>query len=142
MQPFDDVGSATRAVECAYARMPALKGNPAFIHVVPREQALARAGEVERSDKPMALAGVPFAVKDNVDVAGLATTAGCPAFAYEAKRSAFAVHFSFGRRENGSCEKKRSAFSCVILFTSSSGTPTRLAERRSGECGQVVSECG
>ncbi|WP_374942559.1 allophanate hydrolase [Sphingomonas sp.] len=39
----------------------------------------------------LALAGVPFAVKDNIDVAGLDTTAGCPAFAYRPHRSATIV---------------------------------------------------
>jgi allophanate hydrolase len=37
------------------------------------------------------LAGVPFAVKDNIDVAGLETTAACPAFAYLPSRSATVV---------------------------------------------------
>ena len=37
------------------------------------------------------LAGVPFAVKDNIDVAGFETTAGCPAFAYSPEASATVV---------------------------------------------------
>ena len=37
------------------------------------------------------LAGVPFAVKDNIDLAGLDTTAACPAFAYRPAASATVV---------------------------------------------------
>ena len=37
------------------------------------------------------LAGVPFAVKDNIDAAGFDTTAACPAFAYRPERSATVV---------------------------------------------------
>lgn len=37
------------------------------------------------------LAGVPFAVKDNIDVVGLDTTAACPAFAYAPEQSATVV---------------------------------------------------
>jgi len=35
--------------------------------------------------------GVPFAIKDNIDLAGTATTAACPAFAYTPARSATVV---------------------------------------------------
>ena len=35
--------------------------------------------------------GIPFAVKDNIDVAGLPTTAACPAFAYDPTRDATVV---------------------------------------------------
>lgn len=38
-----------------------------------------------------ALAGLSFAVKDNIDAAGLPTTAGCPAYAYNPPASAFVV---------------------------------------------------
>ncbi len=34
------------------------------------------------------LAGVPYAAKDNIDVAGMGTTAACPAFAYEPETDA------------------------------------------------------
>lgn len=57
------------------------------------EQALrARAAELKAAD-PVALPlyGIPFAVKDNIDVLGLPTTAGCPAFGFEPKASATVV---------------------------------------------------
>ncbi len=56
-----------------------------------RAQLLTEAKELERrraGGESLPLYGVPFAVKDNIDVAALPTTAACPAFAYTPKTDA------------------------------------------------------
>ncbi|WP_028228774.1 allophanate hydrolase [Paraburkholderia ferrariae] len=53
------------------------------------EEAFARDGAAVFERLP--LFGVPFAVKDNIDVAGLPTTAACDAFAYTPEQSAWVV---------------------------------------------------
>jgi allophanate hydrolase len=80
------------------ARIAAAGNDGVWITRTP-EQALRK--QAEQLDAELAadpgvldrrpLFGAPFAVKDNIDVAGLPTTAACPAFAYTAQRSAFAV---------------------------------------------------
>ncbi|MEW5696972.1 MULTISPECIES: allophanate hydrolase [Pseudomonas] len=44
-----------------------------------------------KSPTELPLYGVPFAIKDNIDLAGIPTTAACPAFAYTPERSATIV---------------------------------------------------
>ena len=84
--------SLKATIEETYDRIAA-HGDPAlFIAVRPKAEALAIAARLEASGsagKP--LFGVPFVVKDNIDVAGLPTTAACPAFAYRPESSAFVV---------------------------------------------------
>lgn len=83
----------SEVIASIYGRIEAGPLNPVWISLVPREQALGRAHELERKDGAHALPlyGIPFAVKDNFDVAGMPTTAGCPAYSYTPGRSAFVV---------------------------------------------------
>ena len=67
-----------------------------WIHLLPQEALLSQAETLERrraQGSALPLYGIPFAVKDMIDVAGLPTTAGCPAFRYTAKRTAPVVSF-------------------------------------------------
>jgi allophanate hydrolase len=88
-QAYTDGLRPEQVVAEAFRRLDA-RGDPGiFIHEA-REQARAQATALGAPDgRP--LWGVPFAVKDNIDVAGLPTSAACPDFAYEPAADAFAV---------------------------------------------------
>ena len=77
-------------VMALYDRMESAPLNPVWISLVSRARALARAHEVE-TNAHMPLVGMTFAVKDNIDVSGMPTTAGCPAYAYTPASSATVV---------------------------------------------------
>jgi allophanate hydrolase len=69
----------------------------AFPQPLPQADGTPAAAWITRPQAPLAgaaqgaLAGLRFAVKDNIDVAGWPTTAGCPAFAYLAEQHAGVV---------------------------------------------------
>ena len=60
-----------------------------WIHLLDESSLVAQAGAL--TDPSLPLYGIPFAVKDNIDVAGIPTTAACPAFAYTPEEDATVV---------------------------------------------------
>ena len=78
-----------------FARLHALAAadtHHAWISLLPEAALLARARALdERAPASLPLYGVPFAIKDNIDLAGLPTTAGCPDFAYAPDADAVVV---------------------------------------------------
>jgi allophanate hydrolase len=79
-----------QTVARSFARIRAHDDPAIFISLRDEQEALVEARRLgDPKDRP--LYGVPVAVKDNIDVAGLPTTAACPAFAYKPERDATAV---------------------------------------------------
>ena len=62
-----------------------------FLYLPHLDETLALVDALGAFDPSRPLWGVPFAVKDNIDVAGMPTTAGCPAYAHAPKADAFVV---------------------------------------------------
>jgi allophanate hydrolase len=63
-----------------------------FIALRDEKEAMAEAENLSRQDAAgLPLLGVPVAVKDNIDAAGMQTTAACPAFAYRPAQDATVV---------------------------------------------------
>jgi allophanate hydrolase len=88
-------GAAARSgAERSLAAIEAVRRNEVWISRFPPELVLAEADRVDAAvaaGHDLPLAGLTFAVKDNIDVAGLPTTAGCPDFAYSPSAHAPAV---------------------------------------------------
>ncbi len=63
-----------------------------WITQVPRDQLETYAGALGQTDPAaLPLYGIPFAIKDNIDLAGVPTTAGCEAYKYWPAQSATVV---------------------------------------------------
>jgi len=79
-------------VQRSYRRLRERDDAAIFISLRDESEAVAEAQELARhGDHHRPLFGVPVAIKDNIDVDGLATTAACPAFAYQPARDAAVV---------------------------------------------------
>jgi len=100
LQTVADVASACRTgaatpaemVARSYARLRACDDPAIFISVRDEHEALAEARALAARDaRDLPLYGVPIAVKDNIDVCGLPTTAACPDFGYRPDADAWAV---------------------------------------------------
>lgn len=83
----------TDLVEEICRRLDAQADPAIWIHWLSRDELLIHAKRIEARGMgaQLPLYGVPFAIKDNLDLAGAPTTAGCPEFAYTPSESAFVV---------------------------------------------------
>ncbi len=81
-----------QTVARSFARIRDHDDPAVFIGLRDEKHAIAEAEALAKKDPALLpLLGVPVAVKDNIDVLGLPTTAACPAFSYLPKHDATAV---------------------------------------------------
>jgi len=77
-----------RLAEAVLARLERHRADRIWISRFDDAAILEQARRIAAGPRDLPLYGLPFAVKDNIDLAGLDTTAGCPAFAFRPTRNA------------------------------------------------------
>ncbi len=90
----EGISTPSEVVAEVYRRIRARGDDHVWITLRPEAEAIAEAEALaarRAAGEGLPLYGAPFAVKDNLDVAGLPTTAACPAFAYTPIADAEAV---------------------------------------------------
>ncbi|MDF5713862.1 MAG: allophanate hydrolase [Rhizonema sp. NSF051] len=80
----------TDVIDEVYRRIAARLNDAVWIHLLPKAEAQAQALTGSNPDD-LPLYGIPFAVKDNIDVAKMPTTAACPAYSYIPEKTATVV---------------------------------------------------
>jgi allophanate hydrolase len=84
--------SPAQTVARSFARIRERNDPAIFISLRDEKEALDEAERLAAKDAAqLPLFGIPVGVKDNIDVAGLPTTAACPAFSYSPSRDATSV---------------------------------------------------
>ncbi|PUB17316.1 allophanate hydrolase [Yoonia sediminilitoris] len=83
--------SPVDVIDEIFARLEAVNDPGIFIHLCARESLRAEAAVLGKYDPDKPLWGIPYAVKDNIDVSGIETTAACPAYAYMPDEDAFLI---------------------------------------------------
>ena len=84
--------SPAQTVARSYLRIRDTNDPAIFISLRSEKEAIAEAESLKAKDaRDLPLFAVPVAVKDNIDVLGMPTTAACPAFSYQPSHDATAV---------------------------------------------------
>ncbi|GAK72001.1 putative allophanate hydrolase [Agrobacterium rubi TR3 = NBRC 13261] len=88
---YQQGGRISEIIEAVFAHISEVNDPGIFIHLADKKALLVEAEKLGAYDKSKPLFGVPFAVKDNIDVAGMPTTAGCPDYTFLPEKDATVV---------------------------------------------------
>ena len=91
MQSYREMKKLREKILDSFQRIRERGEDGVWISLLPLEDVITQAERVESDSRELPLGGRTFAIKDNIDLAGLPTTAACPAFTYRPERSATVV---------------------------------------------------